>query len=64
MLKINLYQDFKLFMWFIIVGVYAGVSNMLYSSIIPRYLLLIFVTIIFALIFKKDILSKLRRNNV
>lgn len=66
LLKIHLYRDIQLFIWFVVVALYATVSNLLYGYIILRYLLLIFVTIIMLFIFRDDIgeiIKKRRKKN-
>ena len=61
MLKINLYKDIKLTLWWIFAALYAVACFALYSTIVPRYLLLLCTGIAFAYIFRKDFFGLLKK---
>ena len=56
-LNIQLYNDWRIFSWFLIVAVASVAFNFLYNMIIPRYLLMIGITVVMLLIFRKELLA-------
>lgn len=61
LLKIHIYNDLKIFAWFVVVAVYAVLASALYNTIIPRYALFIVVTIVTIVHFKETIINLLHK---
>ena len=60
-LGIKLYNDLKIFKWFIVVAVFAFICNFLYGYIILRYALMVAVTVLMAVLFKDDLSAIIKK---